>query len=1204
MPDSESELRKAANSPLPDPSKGFDWTEGDNVAKNDGDRIGAAKNEPEAEQETNLSKTPNGDQGSLQAKIDGAEIPSSSGSQWPPVENKFNPSSRSMDKPAAGAQVEGKSAEEPKPDEKAAEKANSKEKSARKIKRSQTFADSYFEGPSDSSWTSLREFYFEDVSDDPEKEEFHSLLAEAVLVYHAMSDDEREGDDARIRIDELMNSLDVTRNKISIEDVAKEWKRLNDHKKQILEMMHEHFNTPLFGQEKFPKVAYSTMKISGQHDFKEVCFVPAGMTVSPSTVSSEVLGKKAWRMGKPNMLVKVDCGARHPAALATDPLLHLPQFKKLTTGAEMSATKVLKNLKRSHVVSKESKESEESKQESDEKSKRLIKEQIDGHLKNSISREILPAVLDAAMKTNNWIFVDRSHATASSATAELLLETSLGMSTKQKPTVLVFDSVSRFKSFKPSRIVNMQLLEICQLLLNGKQLDDVRDVTDVHGLYHTSDFDDWEQYHIRNSDDDSQVAGSSANGGTQPEKAKAKAKHEEERKQREGNRCLPRNPEEAMVSVDENGKKCHCEDGRKLITPQVKWCYHYRQYLFSAGSHYVIFENANDSTFSMDSNGVPWREGAIFANGGNLSFERIQQALSTGTPTVMLYNTGGVAQTFASLHNWCVNRSATIEDECLQQKDSDPKLEILRRVEVVSSEPWTRKFGVSIISQFQNLVKRAPGTMRKSVVVVDILNEDTEQVVDKVTACFAGGDTGLPELGLGSAAEDVVLHAWKTHMTFTKYVHHFRSWADLCFYFSLVLTLISASVAILITKEDYTTSIQEELPFEVEVLSFLKRLLLVIPITTSVVAAITGKKRFLQKWATLKTAAAQIVAEIYMFRTGVLDYDPHWQSQKEGEDDEDDDKPEKADQNQGNVFNARELFVQRFREITQFALDSVGEATLKQPKTSRLDFRNSSQRKEFTNLLKDYVPKEVLACPKELFQDLLMEFAVDEAGEKADGVARQISRQKKMMRAQTSSFRGKTSQMFRSFTGSRRKSEPIHPKRSGDDDPEWGEAEEDQEPIAVGFGADNFVSPITIETYIEFRAKQLLRFLETQHPPLAKRLSRLETYVVLIGAVGTLLAAIDQPRWVALSVAVGTAIVNVEKHEMLQQRLHSTNSALRELNNNQILMDSLSIVSKRTQEMKGRCVNVVETAILETVAAWTGMTARPSANVNESKKAK
>lgn len=189
------------------------------------------------------------------------------------------------------------------------------------------------------------------------------------------------------------------------------------------------------------------------------------------------------------------------------------------------------------------------------------------------------------------------------------------------------------------------------------------------------------------------------------------------------------------------------------------------------------------------------------------------------------------------------------------------------------------------------------------------------------------------------------------------------------------------------------------------------------------------------------------------------------------------------------------------------------------------------------------------------------------------------------------------------------KSKESSSKIDDGDDPDALEnlpAADEDDPSALigGIEADDFVSPMTIETYVEYRSKQLLRLCESDCPWLAKRLERLETLLLLIGATGTLLAALDQVRWVAITVAATTAFMNVIQHQMLPQRLSSTNSAVRELNNLKFLMDSLTFVMRRTQAMKTHCVCTVENAILETTTAWTGMTARPSVQVKESKKEK
>ncbi len=58
---------------------------------------------------------------------------------------------------------------------------------------------------------------------------------------------------------------------------------------------------------------------------------------------------------------------------------------------------------------------------------------------------------------------------------------------------------------------------------------------------------------------------------------------------------------------------------------------------------------------------------------------------------------------------------------------------------------------------WQELERRAPDLMRKSIVTVDVLADGPEKIADKVTGCFANPDASLPELGVGTAEEDVVL---------------------------------------------------------------------------------------------------------------------------------------------------------------------------------------------------------------------------------------------------------------------------------------------------------------------------------------------------------------------------------------------------------------------------------------------------------------
>lgn len=358
---------------------------------------------------------------------------------------------------------------------------------AQYISRQSTKHDSLAPGESvDSTCESLRSVYFKQSGDDAEVQESQALMAESVLAYDAMSSSERQNEDGRSTI------TSVTGGTFTIEEVAAEWKMLSDHKMQILDTIRKLFRGERFGKDKTQKVAYSSIKIGGKFETKEVCFVPEGMTVCPSIVSQEVLGKKGWRLAKPNMLLKFDCGSRHPSALSTKELIDLREFKQVRMAAELAVDQQLKVTPGA----------------SEDRKHQLVQKQIDQHLQDSLSREILPAMLDAALKTKNWIVVDRSNATASSASAELLIEMSLNSGAKHKPTVFVFDSISRFESFKPSRIVNMQLLELCRALSNSSEVGETRQVTEMQGLYNTSDFESWEPYHMYDSDDDPTLTGS------------------------------------------------------------------------------------------------------------------------------------------------------------------------------------------------------------------------------------------------------------------------------------------------------------------------------------------------------------------------------------------------------------------------------------------------------------------------------------------------------------------------------------------------------------------------------------------------------------------------------------------------------------------------------------------------------------------------
>jgi len=136
---------------------------------------------------------------------------------------------------------------------------------------------------------------------------------------------------------------------------------------------------------------------------------------------------------------------------------------------------------------------------------------------------------------------------------------------------------------------------------------------------------------------------------------------------------------------------------------------------------------------------------------------------------------------------------------------------------------------------------------------------------------------------------------------------------------------------------------------------------------------------------------------------------------------------------------------------------------------------------------------------------------------------------------------------------------------------------------------DDYVSPMTIDTYMEHRLKPMIRISKKKTPALASTLSRYETLVMVMNSVATLLAAVDLKAWVALMVILITVVSNLLQYQMVQHRLASHNGVVRDLEGMHTFLVGQSVVQRRTQKMKATCVDMTEKAVLETVQAWTGL---------------
>ncbi|CAE8589261.1 unnamed protein product [Polarella glacialis] len=326
----------------------------------------------------------------------------------------------------------------------------------------------------------------------------------------------------------------------------------------------------------------------------------------------------------------------------------------------------------------------------------------------------------------------------------------------------------------------------------------------------------------------------------------------------------------------------------------------------------------------------------------------MREAFRCGIPSAMLHNTGGVTQTFVTLYRECVTQKK------IMKAYENPNMDDLAKLDIVSSELWTRHVGPSTVEMMRRLEERAPEKIRSAYAVVDVLQDNLESIVEKVTACFASGGVGFPELSLGTAEQDIVLLAWHACMVFDIAARQFRLIGDILYYLSLCLAVVSGLLSI------SAAAYKEEL--KATAFANVNMLLLLLPMTSAFLAAVMGKRRHVQKWAVLHSSSRQIVSHIYIFRTRVLEYDE--QSSRSHPEEEGKETAGSGGSGGGvrvDKPSAREVFVERFREVYGFALSNVGEDCLKDD--SLLDrplLSDQEAMAEFKAKLKDFVEDQIL----------------------------------------------------------------------------------------------------------------------------------------------------------------------------------------------------------------------------------------------------
>eukprot|EP00462_Mataza_sp_D1_P025043 CAMPEP_0175136710 /NCGR_PEP_ID=MMETSP0087-20121206/9427_1 /TAXON_ID=136419 /ORGANISM="Unknown Unknown, Strain D1" /LENGTH=869 /DNA_ID=CAMNT_0016419497 /DNA_START=108 /DNA_END=2717 /DNA_ORIENTATION=- len=573
----------------------------------------------------------------------------------------------------------------------------------------------------------------------------------------------------------------------------------------------------------------------GTTQLAQTMFVPEGYEFDREKML-EVVAKR-WQLPLPNMLVKCDAGSAHPKDLATELLVAQDQFADWKENAmfdDRTRQVRMKKKKASTFLPFKRKSSTET----GSTPLQGITVEAETPLQPGLAREVISnvlyqklvdvfaAVLDAAKLSNNWIVVDRTR--GSSPTAELLLELAI-QRTKCQPTIIVIDSLQRMKKFScpEANDIRQQLEDVKESARPFGSDNEV--VSEVEHSLNAEKFLDWKKF----------------------------------------------------VSKDLpcKAKSSHLVNGQ--VSDKRKWQYHYLAGVFPLGTHYIFMESEDDK-FPLEMFG---RTGYVAAHGGTVAYQRLRNIIQGGESLVMLYNSGGASQAFASIQR------------ILARKPAARIQYLTSHMQITSKEKWANSFGVAEVMLMKSLCDRSPSIFRKNVVSVDLIKDSAEDVLDTITACMASTETGLPELGLGSAETKVVLSAWSSFINLGDTAKTFLRRSQFLHLLVALLSLTTTLVAVIYSS-------LERLNLNAYANTF-TAVLVVLPICTGLVTAVSSKMRYIDQYSYCEMGSKQILCEIYKFRTRTGMYEDSRRLETSGQ------------TNEGGVLirNVRQLFVNRVQFI-------------------------------------------------------------------------------------------------------------------------------------------------------------------------------------------------------------------------------------------------------------------------------------------------
>ena len=133
---------------------------------------------------------------------------------------------------------------------------------------------------------------------------------------------------------------------------------------------------------------------------------------------------------------------------------------------------------------------------------------------------------------------------------------------------------------------------------------------------------------------------------------------------------------------------------------------------------------------------------------------------------------------------------------------------------------------------------------------------------------------------------------------------------------------------------------------------------------------------------------------------------------------------------------------------------------------------------------------------------------------------------------------------------------------------------------------DDGFSFLTPERYIELRLEDQLNYYSKKTPKIEKQIKQMQVAILVAGGVGTLLAAVHEELWVALTTALATALTTSLVSRQLDETLVRYNQSAADLANVRDWWTKLSPAAKRNPKNIEQLVDVTEKVLETELSGW------------------